>query len=429
MNEPRAGEATSQDVSPLFRSQSVAAARDRMGPPVRPAGVASWILTAFLTTLLVVAIVFLCTARYARRETVSGSLQPAAGAARIISPRSGVLTVIEARDGQAVQQGQSLFTIETDAAIVGGRRLGEIMSDVSASEGQALERQDAAQRELILRQREVVAAKRQALVELRSRLITDAQLQQERVRLAGQTAEAAKTLYAQQLISALQFRQREEALIVAQQGLSAIERERASIPSSLAQLAAEDRRLLAEGSQNEATLASNRAQLEGKQAATRAETQILLFAPKSGRLAALQARSGSAVTAGQTLAIVLPKGAKLQAELWAPSRAAGFVRPGDKVRLMYDAFPYQRFGVGKGRVVEVAQAPTAPADLPPSFTAQESLYRVVVAVEDQAVGGYGRRWPLAPGMRLTADMVLEQQSLMAWLFDKVRAAQVRSRPL
>lgn len=420
---------TPESPSSLFRLESIDAARDRLGSPVRPVGVASWALAAFMAALLAATILFLCLAQYARRETVTGVLQPAAGALRVTSLRAGVVAAVDVREGQDVSRGQPLITLAMDPTVSGGRRLGDILSDASADQGAALARQAVARRDLVGRQRDEIAAKRSALLDQQQRLASDATLQQERVALADQTAQAARTLWAKQLMSAVQYRQREEALIVARQGLSAIERDRAAIPSSLAQLTAEDRRLVAEAEDGAASIASSRASLDEKRASTQAETQIVLTAQKAGQIAALQAKPGAAVSAGQALAYVLPRGVKLQAELWAPSRAAGFVRPGDKVRLMYDSFPYQRFGVGRGRVVEVARAPTAPADLTVPIRTEESLYRVVVDLDDQDMHGYGQDWRLSPGMRLTADMVLEQQSLFAWLFDKVRAARTRAEPL
>jgi hypothetical protein len=46
----------------------------------------------------------------------------------------------------------------------------------------------------------------------------------------------------------------------------------------------------------------------------------------------------------------------LQAEIYIPSRAIGFVKPGQEVRLLYDAFPYQRFGAYRGRVVAASSS-------------------------------------------------------------------------
>lgn len=413
----------------LFRPEAVSSAGDRLGNPVHVSGLASWMLTAFLTTLLLVAVIFLCVARYARKETVIGSLQPAAGALRVTSVQPGVVAAVYVREGQDVVRGQRLVALSMDPTVAGGRKLGTILSEASTEQAVALDRQAAARRTMIARQRDEIKARKEALGEQRARLGSDAKLQQARVELAEQTAEAARTLWGQQLMSAVQYRQREEALIVARQGLSAIEREQSTIPSALAQLVAQDQRLVADLEDTSAGIAASSAVLTEKKASNQAGTNIVLTANETGQVAALQARPGAATTAGQTLAIVLPRGVQLQAELWLPSRAAGFVRPGNRVRLMYDAFPYQRFGVGHGLIAEVARAPTAPGELPIPMRAEESLYRVLVNLDQQGVQGYGQIWHLAPGMRLTADIVLEQQSLIEWLFDKVRAARVRATPL
>ena len=76
--------------------------------------------------------------------------------------------------------------------------------------------------------------------------------------------------------------------------------------------------------------------------------------PVAGRVAALPVAVGQPVSPGGTVAVVIPEGAKLEAELLAPSRAAGFIRPGQDVRLMLQAFPYQRFGTVKGEIKTIS---------------------------------------------------------------------------
>lgn len=77
--------------------------------------------------------------------------------------------------------------------------------------------------------------------------------------------------------------------------------------------------------------------------------QILLRAPVAGVVASRLAEPGEALKAGQSFVTVLPKESILIAQLSVPSRAIGFIKPGNVVLLRYMAFPFQKFdcnGVG-----------------------------------------------------------------------------------
>lgn len=113
----------------------------------------------------------------------------------------------------------------------------------------------------------------------------------------------------------------------------------------------------------------------------------------------------------QHLASLLPQGSKLEAELYVPTRAAGFVRPGTKVLLRYDAFPYQKFGQFKGQVSEVSMTTIPLAELKPAASS-EPVYRVRVSLDNQSQPS-----ALKPGVQLSATLVLERRTLMEWIFE------------
>ncbi|OYO30310.1 hypothetical protein CD932_03555 [Janthinobacterium sp. PC23-8] len=66
---------------------------------------------------------------------------------------------------------------------------------------------------------------------------------------------------------------------------------------------------------------------------------------------------------------------------------------------MYDAFPFQTFGISRGVVREIASAPVMPNELPVPIETKEQLFRIRVMLERTALEAYGRSWPLTPGMR------------------------------
>jgi membrane fusion protein len=341
-----------------------------------------------------------------------------------------MVTEVHVADGDAIAAGSPVATVSRDAAVNGaGSRtvsLSDLMTEASDREEEALARSRAAQMEVQDRAREEVDAKRQGFRRESALLRANLELQSERVKLATATVEAARTLHQRELLSTLSLRQREEALIAARQSEHMLLLEVAKVESNLSQLEAEERRILASERQVTADAAIEGAKLQGRRAGLSADKAIVLTAQKSGRVAALQARPGIPVQAGSTLAIILPDRSRLQAELWVPSRAVGFVTVGTAVRLMYDAFPYQKFGVGKGRVVSVARAPTEPGELPIANDGREALYKVVVALENDGMGAYGQRWSLAPGMRLTADLLSENRSFWEWVFEPIIAATKRN---
>ena len=77
----------------------------------------------------------------------------------------------------------------------------------------------------------------------------------------------------------------------------------------------------------------------------------------------MQAAAGRFVDGRVPLLTIVPGGAAMRAELFAPSRAIGFVQPGQEVRVMYDAFPYQRFCSFAGRVEQVSRVIIAPGEV------------------------------------------------------------------
>lgn len=116
----------------------------------------------------------------------------------------------------------------------------------------------------------------------------------------------------------------------------------------------------------------------------------------------------------------------MQATLFAPSRAIGMARPGQEVRLMYDAFPYQRFGSFSGRIVAISRAVLAPDEVDAPVKLQEPVYEIHVALDRQHVEAFGQALALQPGMTLNADVVLDRRSFLDWLLEPIRAVRNRA---
>jgi multidrug efflux pump subunit AcrA (membrane-fusion protein) len=128
-----------------------------------------------------------------------------------------------------------------------------------------------------------------------------------------------------------------------------------------------------------------------------------------------QARAGQNADPQRLQLEIIPADSVLQAELFVPSRAIGFVKPGQSVRILYDAFPYQHFGTYRGEIIDVSQTILTGADAGAPFKLNEPAYRVVAALERPDIDADGKRIALQPDMLLKADIILERRSLMSWL--------------
>lgn len=115
----------------------------------------------------------------------------------------------------------------------------------------------------------------------------------------------------------------------------------------------------------------------------------------------------------------------LVAELLIPTRAAGFIKAGQRVKLMYDAFPYQRYGIAEGWISRISRSVVAGGELLGPVQVQEPVYRAAARLERQGLHAHGAAVALQPGMLLKADIALDQQNIFEIVTAPIRAATDR----
>ena len=257
-------------------------------------------------------------------------------------------------------------------------------------------------------------------------LETQIDLQHQVVASAQDMFDRLGTIVEKGFVSRIEYERRRQALLAARQQLAQLaqqshslvaERERTS--AELARLGADSGSEIVEAQTSAQTLAQQRAQAVAQRA-------YVLTAPIAGRVTALQASAGRTVDAAVPLMVIVPEGSTLHADVYAPTRAIGFVRPGQEVRLLYDAFPYQRFGSFKGRVTRVSRTVIDPRELAAPLKIEEAVYRIEVTPDRQSVDAFGERLPLQPGMSLTASLILDRRSFADWLLQPLNAVLKKS---
>jgi len=150
------------------------------------------------------------------------------------------------------------------------------------------------------------------------------------------------------------------------------------------------------------------------------DSGMVVLSPCEGTVLRLHVNTpGHVVKEGEVLAELACAGEQLQAELVVSQAGVPMVQAGQSVKLRYDAFPYQRYGVRFGTVRWVGQSGTARAD--------SASFRALVDVKDTAVMVRGTLRPFLPGMGGFAEIVVGRRSLLSFAFEPVRALRENLR--
>ena len=153
---------------------------------------------------------------------------------------------------------------------------------------------------------------------------------------------------------------------------------------------------------------------------------MVLVAPVTGTIVSLNTQVGATTNPQVPLLTIAPAGSPLEARLLLPTRAAGMVAAGQDVRLMVDAFPFQRFGAVEGVISDVAKSIVKPGEISAPVEFKEAVYAVRVAIPSPNVTVYGAGRPLDIGMTLKADIITDRRTFMTWLLDPLMAARGRA---
>ena len=389
---------------------------------IRPVSLA--VLTTFVAVSAVALASYLVLGEYTRKARVSGVLMPDQGVIRLMAPQGAVVIESHVAEGRAVRRGDVLYVLSVGQATLSGDTQAVVQASLAARERSL---QSTARQRTSLEQVQLVALDRQ-LDDMRRDLASiavEADLQRQRLALAQQAQARFESLRDENFVSSAQVQTKAEEVLGLKAVLQGLERQRSAHLREVAGIEAQRRELPLRSQAQRGEIDRDLALLSQQSAENEARRRIVVRAPQDGVVTGVLAVAGQTVTPAVALASLLPADARLQAHLFAPSSAVGFVRADQKVQLRYQAFPYQKFGHQSGAVIQVSRSPlqaTELAGLPLQAGAGHSgepLYRITVQLDQQSVVAYGQAQPLSPGMQLEADVLLDRRRLIEWLFEPV----------
>lgn len=408
----------------LFRQEALDATKHKLmgtvalySPPYR------WLTIGIVSALTLAIVAFLTFGTYTKRERVVGQLLPAKGLLTVAPPLAGTVIDTRVREGQTVAAGAELMAVSGEIATqLGATR--EMVARQLKFQRERLQTDLAGQTQLSDEARRGLRVQAAALNDQLAQIAQQKIQRTRQAELSRRQLDKLQAMREEGYVSNSQVEQQEGVLLDAQTRLQDLARQRLDVDQQLDRIRQQLRELPLNTRNRQNDIERKLAELDQSIAENEARRAVILRAPQASVVAALLAKPGQLVGAGQTVVSLLPQGAQLEAQLMVPSRAIGFVRAGARVVLRYEAYPFQKFGQQFGRVTEVSRTALTPqevANLTGRTNVPEQLYRVVVALDRQDILAYGKPEALRPGMALEADVLIDRRQLIEWVLEPLYA--------
>ena len=140
----------------------------------------------------------------------------------------------------------------------------------------------------------------------------------------------------------------------------------------------------------------------------------LILAPESGIVTQVMVNAiGQVISKGQALIALVPAAAPMVAEVMVLNKDVGLLKPGQLVKLKYDAYAFQDFGIKRGWLTYISPDAVVDESIGP-------IFKCVVELEENTMRVKGYDKPLIFGMKGTAEMMTDRQSVLLMLLSPLR---------
>jgi hemolysin D len=370
-----------------------------------------------------------------------GRLEPKGQTIDLDAPVGGTVAAIQVKEGQTVKAGQILLELDTELSRT------ELQQAQARLEGQ-LDR--LPQLEVIKNQLEMTTRTQR----LQTQNQASGQLAQinavrQQIDFNKTAADLARKLLAKDIktvqryqmlrqegaVSGLQVDEAERRMIENQQRLQKAQTDTKQAQDELKKQQSIYNSTLQQGEltvlDSERQTKQLQAQIEGLKAEiTQTQNQIkslqiqlqqrLIRASVDGMILQMPVENaGTVLRPGETIAQIAPKGAPLVLRSQMSTKESGFLRVGMPVKIKFDAYPFQDYGIVEGRLSSISpdskitQTPQGPVE---TFELEIALNQTYIQVKN-------KRIPLTPGQSATAEVVVRQRRVIDFILDPFKKLQ------
>lgn len=134
---------------------------------------------------------------------------------------------------------------------------------------------------------------------------------------------------------------------------------------------------------------------------------------------------GTVVSPGTVVLSLVPENEPLVAEVMVKNDDVGFVYLHQKVKVKIAAYPFQKYGMLDGEVIQVGpDASEAGSQVPKDSTKEKQppqlTYKALIALKSQTLEAQGQTYKLVPGMQAIAEINQGRRTVMEYLLSPVQ---------
>jgi membrane fusion protein len=378
-------------------------------PPLFARGLAYLLLTIFVLALLFSIFINV-------PESITGSfvLVPIQGVDPVRVSEDGFISQVNVSEGALVTKGQMLFVIQSETV---GNRTGEFESNKTTIQS-AEDRLNSAQTKH-QNQVQADAEEEKKLRDRKEQLIRMIALKKDQLAVVKGLVSDYEKLNQEGISSRLDITDRKMQASGIEVDLKQLESDLAETQTAIEKQQYLSRQRDAEFRSAEQTLLEERNKSRIRMDTLSQEmtyskgNHLFIPAPCAGVVLRLLKKSaGTVVENGESLCEIACSNELLQAEVTVPQLGIARIQEGQPVKLLYDAFPYQHYGVKSGTVTWVSPSTIAGA--------QNDVFLIHVGLKENSVYAKGMARKLLPGMRGTARVVVDRRSLISYALAPIR---------
>ena len=411
-------------------------------PPSPIGRMLAWSLIALFS----IGVIWACFGEVDIVSVAEGKIIPSGQVKQVQSLEKGVVKTLYVTEGQLVKKGEPLIELDQTLTFADQQQLGQ---ELAYTEGviqrqalfvsllktpdQQISFSDVAQRandsgdlnteqlQLLWQEWQSFKARRTALLEEKSERTAEKQASLERITQLEQTlplitkrAEAVKTLHKKHMAAETVWMELEEQRISQVQALAVEQATQRQLASAIRRVSEQLSALEAEVTRE--TLASineyhrqQRNLIQELDKAKDLNSRQILHAPISGKVQQLAIHTiGGVVTPAQPLMLLVPTDVELEVEAWLENKDIGFVEVGQSAEIKVNTFPFTKYGIIEGKVVDVTQ--DAVVDEMEQFR-----YRMRVGMATSSIQVEKKRVDLIPGMAVSAEVKTGKRRLIEYV--------------